>query len=138
MINEWFNEIYHIELDDVVPDKIKELFEVARGTMTYGYFYYPIFTLASEQFTRIAEAAANIKCVTLNCPKSKNTFRKKVDWLLQESILSNESHSKWESILLLRNKFSHPSKQNIFTPFMAINLMTSIAKSINQLFTKTG
>lgn len=134
--NEWIEDIQKQKLNDLTPFEIQKLFEVARGTMIYGYFFYPIFTLASEQFTRIAETAVNIKCNELNCPKSKNTFRKKVDWLLQESVLSNASHKKWKSIVHLRNKFSHPSRQNIFNPAIAINLMNAIAKNINLLFSE--
>lgn len=132
--NEWIEDIQKPKLDDLIPFEIQKLFEVARGTMIYGYFFYPIFTLASEQFTRVAETAMNIKCSELNCPKSKNTFRKKIDWLLQESVLSDASYKKWQSTVQLRNKFSHPSRQNIFNPAMAINLMDAIAKNINQLF----
>lgn len=134
--DELIDDIQKPRLNDFVPFEINKLFEVARGTMFYGYFFYPIYTLASEQFTRIAETAINIKCDTLNCPKSKNTFSKKVDWFLQESILSIDSHKKWKSIVQLRNNFSHPSRQNIFNPAMAINLMDAVAKNINLLFSE--
>ena len=137
-ISEWFAEIYKANLEDYVPDEIHKLFEVARGTMTYGYFFYPIFTFSSEQFTRIAETAVNIKCVTLNLTKSRTTFKKKVDWLFENSFISDNSYNKWKSTIDLRNKFSHPLRQNIITPFMAINLMDSIATNINQLYSASG
>ena len=137
-ISEWFVEIKKAELEDNIPEDIQKLFEVARGTIAYGYFFYPIFTFASEQFTRIAETAVNIKCSEFTLPKSKNTFKKKVEWLLQEKLISSESYSKWESIIFLRNKFSHPSKRNIFTPFMAFELMNSVATNINKLFAVSG
>ena len=103
-----------------------------------GYFFYPIFTFSSEQFTRIAETAVNIKCVTLNLTKSRTTFKKKVDWLFENSFISDNSYNKWKSTIDLRNKFSHPLRQNIITPFMAINLMDSIATNINQLYSASG
>jgi len=137
-ISEWFAEIQKAKLEDYIPDEIQKLFEVARGTMLYGYFFYPIFTFASEQFTRIGEAAINIKCAEFNLPKSKNTFKKKIEWLFQENIISSESYSKWESVIFLRNKFSHPSRQNIITPFMAFGLMDSVATNINKLFAVSG
>jgi hypothetical protein len=133
---EWIEDIQKSKLYDTTPFEIQKLFEVAKGTMIYGYFFYPILTLASEQFARIAETAINIKCSTINCPKARNTFRKKVDWLLQESILSDDLYTKWKSIVELRNRFSHPSRQNIFNPAMAIGLMDSVAKNINHLFSK--
>lgn len=133
---EWIDDIQKSKLDDSTPFEIQKLFEVAKGTMIYGYFFYPILTLSSEQFTRVAETAINIKCNTINCPKARNTFSKKVDWLLQESILSKDLHTKWKSIVKLSNMFSHPSRQNIFNPVMAINLMDTVARNINYLFSK--
>lgn len=134
LANELIEDIQKAKLEDFVPDEIIKLFEVARGTMIYGYFFYPIFTLAAEQFTRIAETAINIKCSALNLPKSRDTFKKKIDWLLQESFLSNDAHNKWKSTIELRNTFSHPKRQNIFNPAMSINLMNAVAENINQLF----
>lgn len=134
-ISEWFIKIQRVKLEDYIPDEIKQLFDVARGTMTYGYFFYPIFTFASEQFTRIAETAVNMKCVTLGLPKRTNTFKMKIDWLQKHSLISSDSYDSWNNTVYLRNEFSHPKRQNIITPFMAIDLMDSIATNINQLYT---
>lgn len=135
--NEWFDDIQRPKLADSVPEEIQELYEVARGTMIYGYFFYPIFTFASEQFTRIAEAAVNSFILKIDMgskPKPRTSFRKKIDWLLQNSILTEELYKKWDATVSLRNKFSHPSRQNIITPEMAIKLMDSITANINFLF----
>jgi len=135
---EWFEDIQKPKLADSVPEEIHKLYEVARGAMIYGYFFYPIFTFASEQFTRIAETAVNsfiIKFDMANKPKPKDSFRKKIDWLLQNLVITEDSYKKWDATVLLRNKFSHPSRQNIITPEMAINLMNSITENINYLFT---
>jgi hypothetical protein len=135
--NEWFNDLQKPKLVNSVPEEIQKLYEVARGVMIYGYFFYPIFTFASEQFTRIAETAINsfiLKIDIENKPKPRASFRKKIDWLLQNLILTEELYKKWNATVLLRNKFSHPSKQNIITPEMAIKLMDSITEDINFLF----
>ena len=39
-----------------VPSDVVALFEVARGAMIYGWFFYPIITLGAEQCLRVLEA----------------------------------------------------------------------------------
>jgi len=134
-LKEWFNKIFQKKLNDSIPIVVSEQIEITRNIMVYGYFFYPIFTFASEQLTRIAENAINIRCNSLQCPKSKKTFKEKIEWLHKNSLLSKESYLKWESIIKLRNKFSHPEKQSIITPFMGIELINNIVEEINNLYT---
>jgi hypothetical protein len=131
---EWLKEIYNSKLTDFVSNEIHDLVEVARGTMTYGYYYYPIFTFAVEQFTRIAETAISKKCEFLNAPKSIKTFNDKFNWLSKLPEYKSLSQIRWESIRKLRNKFSHPSKQSIIPPGIAIELMNNVIDEINTLY----
>jgi len=32
------------------------MYEAARASMCYGYFFYPLYTLATQQLFRVAEA----------------------------------------------------------------------------------
>lgn len=132
--NEWFDNIYKPKLEDSVPIEIHKLFEVARGTMVYGYFFYPIFSFSAEQFTRIAESTISFVCTILNSPKSVKTFSEKVKWLAERPEFKNMLFTQWESLRKLRNTFSHPSKQTIVTPFMVIELMSKVADDINYIF----
>ncbi|MBI1939498.1 MAG: hypothetical protein HYS25_15420 [Ignavibacteriales bacterium] len=132
-VSDLFDKIYKAKLDDSVPIEIHKLFETARGTMIYGYFFYPIFSFSAEQFTRIAEAAISKACDILDAPKQK-TFSEKIKWLTKFPEIKNTSHDRWKSLRELRNKFSHPSKLTIITPYMAIRLMEQIADDINYIF----
>jgi hypothetical protein len=38
----WLRLIFEPNLGCEVPDDVRALFEVARATMLYGYFYYPL------------------------------------------------------------------------------------------------
>ena len=64
----WVNDILRPQLSENVPDQIRRLFEVARGTMVFGYFFYPIFGLVYEQLSRVFEAAITCKCKSLGIP----------------------------------------------------------------------
>jgi hypothetical protein len=132
--SEWFADIYKIKLSNKVPDEIHDLFEVTRGTMTYGFFYYPIYTVSVEQFSRILEAAISLKCQSLNMPASKKTLEKKIDWLSGILEFTDDELSRLTSLRELRNSWSHSKRQNLTMPGQAISFMNITAKVINQLF----
>lgn len=135
---DWAKAILEPEIGQFVPDEIRSLFEVARGSMVYGYFFYPLFTLSAEQLFRVAEAAIIHKCNELNAPKSKKTFQARINWLLEYGAIDKAYGMKWDAVRKLRNDTSHPSKQMILTPGNAFNILLSTTDHINALFNKTN
>lgn len=133
---DWVQAILKPELGEFVPNEVQSLFEVAKGSMVYGYFFYPLFTLSAEQLFRVAEAAIVYKCKELNAPKSKRTFQDRINWLLECGAIDKAHGMKWEGARKLRNYASHPSKQMILTPGNALGILSSTAEYINALFNK--
>lgn len=133
---DWVQAILKTEIGGFVPDEIRSLFEVARGSMVYGYFFYPLFTLSAEQLFRVAEAAIAYKCKELNTPKSKRTLQNRINWLLECGAIDKAQERKWEFARKLRNYASHPSRQMILTPGNALDILSSTAEHINTLFNK--
>lgn len=132
--NDWVRDILRINLTEEVSQEIQALFEVARGALVYGYFFYPLYTLAAEQLFRVVEAAVTLKCVALKAPSSIKNFQRKIDYLIKEKIISEREKEAWHAIRKLRNSASHALHQNIITPGMAIGNLYSIADKINALF----
>lgn len=130
---EWLESILQPKLIDPVPYEIKRLFEVARGAMVYGYFFYPLYTLGFEQLSRVSEAAIAHKWEQCNGPKKK-TFQQRIEWLTQNGYLSEENSKHWDSFRHLRNISSHPVSQNILMPSDAIRLTRVLSEQINILF----
>jgi hypothetical protein len=112
---------------------VHALFEVARGSLAYGYFFYPLYALAGEQLFRVAEAAVSAKCNLLGAPKKLN-FYKRLKFLLDNKVISNQEYFEWESIRKLRNVSSHPQQQNILPPGTVSMLLGRVADKINALF----
>jgi hypothetical protein len=131
---DWLRHILKPKLLDSVPTDVQALFEVARGALIYGYFFYPLFTLAAEQLFRVAEAAVAHKCKALGAPKSKETFKKRIRWLVEEGVIPSSEFGRWGATRELRNAASHPERQSIFTPGQAIGTLEGIAMQINSLF----
>jgi len=133
---EYLTDILRHKLGDHVPEDIHKLFEVARGIMTYGYYYYPIFTMATEQLFRILESSVSHVCKTLGSPAPIKTYNTKIEWLIKKGILRDEEKERWDSIRRLRNSRSHPKNQMILPPGCTIDLLSAISDDINSLFLK--
>jgi hypothetical protein len=131
---DYLEDIYRPSLGDNVPEELHDLFEVARGAMSYGYFFYPLFTLAADQLFRIAERAIAMKCESIAAPKSKKTFEEKIAYLRERAVLSEEDKRRWDGIRDLRNRSSHPDRQDILPPAVTIHLIATIAGRINSLY----
>jgi len=130
---EWIRQIFSPQLSDNVPLEVKNLFEVARGALVYGFLYFPLYTLAAEQLFRVAETAITLKCVLLNCPQ-KRTFEKKLNWLKERGVLSTIEEKSWQKVRKYRNASSHPDDQEMFPPGWAIDFLFYITENINKLF----
>lgn len=102
--------------------------------MLYGYFFYPLFTLAYEQLLRVAEAAISEKCNLINVEKINSKFKSKLDCLRKIGILSDHEYHLWNSFRELRNIASHPEQQTILPPGVTLRFISDISESINALF----
>ncbi len=132
--SDWMRHILTPKLLATVPTDVQALFEVTRGALVYGYFFYPLYTLASEQLFRVTEAAVAHKCKVLGAPKSTENFAKRISWLTKKGLIPNSDLAQWDAIRELRNSASHPERQSILTPGNAIGLLERVAEKINSLF----
>jgi len=119
-----------------VPQDIQALFEVARGALLYGYFFYPLYALAVEQLFRVAEAAVSHQCKALGAPNSKKRFAEKIRWLAKRGVIPETDIPTWNAVRELRNSASHPERQSIFTPGMATGSLERATEKINALFNR--
>ena len=134
--DEYLNHILAPKLLESVPAEVQALFEVARGAMAYGYFFYPLYTLGAEQLFRVTEAAVGHKCEALGVPKSKGTFKKRIGWLVDQGTIPELELNRWQASRELRNVASHPDCQSILTPGNAISILEGIAEQINSIFSR--
>lgn len=134
----WLEQILYLKLAASVPEEVRALFEVARGAMVYGWFFYPLYMLGAEQLTRVGEAAVAHKWGRLNAPEETETFAARVDWLRAHDHLSKEEEERWHGLRHLRNSASHPKRQSIINQAMALRLLESLVHDVNQLFKDDG
>jgi len=132
----YLDMILQPRLNEDVPIEVIKLYEVARGALVYGYFFYPLYTLACEQLFRVGEAAIIFRCKTFSPRLAKRTFEKKIEFLFKQRILNELEKQRWHALRELRNISSHPVDQSIYPPGPVIGILAHMAEDINSLFTE--
>ena len=133
---QWVEEVLAINLAPHVPVQLRKLFEIARASLIYALYFYPLLTLGTEQLFRVHEAAARIRCQMANAPeKETRNFDGQIKWLIGAGLIAGRDDDKrWHAVRQLRNSTSHPKDQNIFDPNMALTMLEGAAEKINELF----
>jgi predicted nuclease with RNAse H fold len=141
----WLEEAMEPQLIAAVPEDVFRLFEIARGSILYGWFFYPLHSLASEQLHRVEEAAARAKCKLEGIPttvtgKGGKVYSRKYADLIQDlalrGLIRGDEHHLWDAARKSRNHSSHPERPEIRPPGMALSAIAVTARKINQLFDK--
>ncbi len=136
---DWLELFLRPQLSENVPKDIHDLFEVVRGSLPYGYFFYPLFTLASEQLYRIGETAIGLKYIGVGGPpksvKGKDvSLYDQLIWLRDNNYLSTWDWKDWNIVRKGRNYFSHPKSPDVFPPGAVVAFVNSMVERINKLF----
>lgn len=137
---EWISLLARPQLADSTPEEVRRLFELARGTMIYGWFYYPLLTLGYAECTRVLEAAARhaARMVGLE-PTGKEKslrYREIVDKLHMKGLIAPDQLARWHLGREVRNIFAHPAAPTILTPGLASDALREAANDINTLFSR--
>jgi hypothetical protein len=131
----WLESIHKAQLHTGVPKDIRSLFEAARAMFVYGYCFYPLCTLATEQMFRVVEAAISARCLGVaGAPKKKAPFEQKIEWLIQKGQLTKQKGTGLHAIRTLRNETSHPKHQMLVPPQVAGFMLMDLSTTINELF----
>jgi hypothetical protein len=121
------------QLIDAVPDKVRALFETARGAFCYGYYFYPLYALATEQLYRVVEAGLRHRLGCASEVKPPN-FAQLIDKASRIGLIDEKLRGQLDGVRHLRNAASHATEQNIFPPGVAIRTLTGVADLLNALF----
>lgn len=126
-----------VELGGHVPEEVRDLFAVARGTMLYGEFFYPLFTLGDEQMHRVADAAAQHRYLQLGGEVTGGhvpSFHRRIAWLIERGAIPENEWQRWDAYRELRNIASHSDFQQLHTPADALQTCQLVAASVDALF----
>lgn len=135
----WLKIVFSPKLGDTVPEDVWKLFEVARGAMLYGYFFYPLFNLGRDQLHRVSDVALSTKYLKLGGPeKTKNggyyPLHFKIDWLHDNGHLNDDEFKEWDWVRETRNEGTHRDFAGMYPPRPAVDALEETAERINNLF----
>lgn len=130
----WAQSVLTLQMGQVVPEPVRDLYGVARGALLYGSFFYPMFTLGLEQLYRVTEAAVGAKCKAMQAPSSKRSYAQRVAWLKQQGIIPQRDTRRWVFYRQMRNSRSHPDMQMLLTPGQVLEQFNWVLESVNRLF----
>jgi Domain of unknown function (DUF4145) len=136
--NDWADLFLGIEISASVAKDVRHLFEVARNTLLYGHFFYPLYTVGSEQLYRVADASALHRYRDLGGPKTKKghdaTFAARIQWLREHGAIADEHADLWQRLREGRNDASHPKMQPLVTPGNALGVIHNVAECVSVLY----
>jgi hypothetical protein len=131
---DWARLFLGCDLQDHVPDEIRDMFEVARGAVLYGWFFYPMYELGQEQLFRVSEAAARRCCAALGNESERLSFYAAIGFLAKKGVIDADDRHRWEAARKLRNSSSHPERASVMPPGAIASLVEATATDINHLF----
>jgi len=136
--DDWAGLFLSVELAARVPEPVQHLFLAARNMLPYGHFFYPLYTLGSEQLYRVTDAAALRRYQDLGGPKTKRgrdrTFKVRIQWLREHGVIADEHAPQWEGFRELRNHTTHADMQSLFTPGNAYTMLRAVAQCVSALY----
>jgi hypothetical protein len=136
--DDWAGLFLGIELAACVPEPVQHLFQAAQSTLPYGHFFYPLYTLGSEQLYRVADAAALHRYRDMGGPRTKRgadpTCAARIRWLCQHGVIADKYAHQWGGFRELRNDTSHPEMQSLFTPGNAYTMLRAVAECVSALY----
>ncbi|MGO9321838.1 MAG: hypothetical protein ACLQBY_13690 [Solirubrobacteraceae bacterium] len=141
----WLERFLAVRLARSVPAEVREIWEVAQGILCYGWFYYPLYAIGEHQLRRIADAAILHRYRQADGPPLKRrdpdddtptwpSFKRRVDWLIENGAIPPEKRGRWDTIRELRNDTTHASFRHVAPPTESLRVLELLADEIDALF----
>jgi len=138
--SDWTGEILAPELTDAVSPGLRARFEAARGSMLYGWFFYPQYTLALAELLRVLTVAIEARCMKAGAPKSSTrTVQSQLQWLETNGLLTDEEAQWFASVAVpLRDDLTHGFTQQTVPVGEAVEFVAVVARMLNAMFTRAA
>jgi len=124
------------ELEEYVPEDIREMFARAVATMSYGIYHYPLFTVADDSFCLMMEASLEEFCASNGKKKSKkqNGFGSMLKFCETNNLLDAIELRRWQIAKMARDMVAHRKKNSIIFPNTALTTASRYKEMIEALF----
>ena len=127
-----------VTLHDGVPKQLWRMFEVAKGAMVYGIFFYPLYTLGGDHLYRGFEYLVRLQYEKLRREKLTADLRSQVKWLIDNGHFPEPAPERWMAAYEIRNLVSHPKMQSIDHPNGALRILHDMKGLIEHFYPSTS
>lgn len=129
---QWIAFFLSQQLSPDVPQTILRAFEVARATMIYSWFFYPLATLGQEQLFRVGKLAVHERCRALQ--QESNDYDGQLEALVAAQIISSETRIRWSAVGRLADDRAFLAGPTLMDAGQAIGTLELMARLISALF----
>jgi hypothetical protein len=121
-------------LSEHVPETAFQMFEVAKGAMVYGLFFYPLYTIGEDHLSRLFEWVVKERYRTLSGRINDRNLKDALEWLLKSGHFPADSDVRWRAAYEIRNMMAHPTMQYITTPAEASRALRYMRDLLEHLY----
>ena len=142
-VRAWRQAFLGIRLDPAVPQDISRLFEAARGSMLYSYFFQPLLISGVEQCYRALESGARTRCaqmgVDVYCADKNGkahplSFGHNLQLLAKQELIEDADMTLWRQARELRDWVALPAHQASLTLEHGVTALSRAAALLGKLF----
>jgi len=139
----WREAFLSIRLDPAVNREVASMFEAARGSMLYGYFFQPLMALGLEQCYRVLENGSRVRCAQAGlpvfCADSRGrqhplSFGHNLRALAVQGLISDADQALWQQARELRDWVAAPEHQAVLTLEHGVTALARAAELLGRLF----
>lgn len=123
-----------VNVRDDVPETVWRMFEVAKGAMAFGLFFYPLYTIGEDHLSRLFEWMVKDRYVALSGKNKASGLKVALDWLLKHGHFPPGSEVRWRAAYHIRNLKAHPTMQYIMSPADASRNLHYMRELIEHLY----
>ena len=139
----WREAFLTIRLAPAVPADIACMFEAARGSMLYGYFFQPLMAMGAAQCYRVLESGVRASCAAAGLPVScadnqvkqhPLTSAHNLRTLVKQGVISATDLKRWQQAREMRDWVVAPENQTALTFDQGVTVLTRAAELLGTLF----
>lgn len=132
-LKEKVQEILYIRIHPSVPAEVREMFEILKNCLVYGYFYRPLLAVIRNQAYIVADAATWHRCKQFG-GKQPETYAERIIFLKKAGVIREDEGFLWDLARDFRNDAAHMVENSMFIPGSEVGSLWRIADDINRLF----
>lgn len=127
-------ETLSVKLSERVALPVRSMFEALKGAMVYGFYFRPIFSLASSQCHFIEDAALYHRCKQLGIDPPDD-YTRRVNRLVEAGVIPKYELFLWRTKENLRNYAAHRTEHSMMWPFNDLYKIKLLAWDLERLYT---